>query len=214
MRTTSRALLVLPLLLLAPAALATEAGGSEGANQGLGVDLTLHAGFDKYDAVGLESGLGGLSESSLLKDASNHLGATVILRSGILEIGAIGEVGRPGQDGSTTLLGALGGVGLDVGILRLEALGELGAHRYGDVLADPSVVTRSTSEVWLVSAGLRPGISLRLGESRSFILGLWGFARWDLTSENVQVTLADGASSTYKVGGAQFGVSLRVGVSL
>lgn len=179
-----------------------------------GLDLTLHLGADKYDAVGLKSGLGGVSSSALLKDTSRTLGATAIFRSGMSELGVIGEVGRPGQDGSTTFLGALGGLGFDLGAFRLETLGELGAHRYGDLINDPSTVTAKPAEAWLVSVGLRPGLSFRFGPNGVLLAGIWAFARWDVTSQNVQVNLGGGSSSTYKLGGSQFGASLRFGVGL
>lgn len=194
--------LALFLALLASPALA-------GADSGL--DLTLHYGLDKYDAVGLKNGLGGVGADGRLKNASTHVGATVIYWAGMLELGVIGEIGRPGKDGSTTLLGALGGVGFNLGSLRLELLGEAGAHRYGDVLRDSAVVTRSKSEAWLISVGVRPGLSVRFGR---LLIGVWTFARWDVTSQDVQVTLAGGNSSTYELGGSQFGASLRAGVSL
>ena len=197
--------LALSFLLIAPPALA----GNDG-----GLDLTLHYGLDKYDAVGLRSGLGGVHDQSLLKDTSTTVGATAIFRSGMMELGAIGEVGRPGKSGSTTLLGVLGGLGFDLGGFRLEALGEVGAHRYGDVLDDAAVVSKSRSDAWLVSLGLRPGLSLHFGPGQALLVGVWAFARWDLTSQDVQVNLAGGNTSTYKLGGSQFGASLRVGFSL
>lgn len=177
-----------------------------------GFDLSLHYGADKYDALGLKSGIGGLKGSALLEGTSTHVGATAVYRGGLLELGVIGEIGRPGTNGSTTLLGALAGVGFGTA-LRLELLGELAAHRYGDLLKDASVLTRSRSEVWLVSAGLRPGLSMRFGPDGMVIVGVWAFARWDVTSENVQVTLASG-NATYKLGGSQFGGSLRLGLAL
>jgi hypothetical protein len=197
--------LALSLLLIAPPALASTDGG---------LDLTLHYGFDKYDAVGLRSGLGGVHDQSLLKDTSTTVGATAIFRSGMMELGAIGEIGRPGKSGSTTLLGVLGGLGFDLGGFRLEALGEVGAHRYGDVLHDAAVVSQSRSDAWLVSLGIRPGLSLHFGPQDALLIGVWAFARWDLTSQDVQVNLGGGNTSTYKLGGSQFGASLRVGISL
>jgi hypothetical protein len=205
MRKTLQICLAFSLALLASPAMAAD---------DTWVDLSLHYGWDKYDAVGLKSGLSGLSSSALLDDTSTHVGVTAIFRGEMLELGAIGEIGRPGKDGSTTLLGALGGLGFDLGAFRLEALGELGAHRYGDVLADPSVVTQSKSEVWLVSVGLRPGLYVKFGPSDRLLLGVWAFARWDVTSEDVQVTLASGGQSTYELGGSQFGASLRAGFRL
>ncbi|MBI5068227.1 MAG: hypothetical protein HZB56_08295 [Deltaproteobacteria bacterium] len=200
---TLQTFLALSCALLASPALAYEETG---------FDLSVHYGADKYDSLGLKSGIGGLKGSALLEGTSTHVGATAIYRGGLLELGVIGEIGRPGQDGSTTLLGALAGVGFGTG-LRLELLGELGAHRYGDLLKDARVLTRSKSEVWLVSAGLRPGLSMRFGPDGMLIVGVWAFARWDVTSENVQVTLASG-NATYKLGGSQFGGSLRLGVAL
>jgi hypothetical protein len=204
MRNSLKACLAFSLALLASPAVA---GAS-------GLDLSVHYGLDRYDAVGLKSGLGGVSSSGRLRDASTHLGATAIFRGWMLELGAIGEVGRPGKDGGTTLLGALGGLGFDVGALRLEALGELGAHRYGDVLQDSAVVTRSKSDAWLVSVGLRPGLSLRFGPGGILLVGVWAFARWDVTSREVQVNLSGTGNSTYKLGGSQFGAAARLGVSL
>ena len=197
--------LTLSLLLLAAPALA----GSESA-----LDLTIHYGLDKYDAVGLRSGLGGVHNQSLLKDTSTSVGATAIYRSGMAELGAIGEIGRPGQSGSTTLLGLLGGLGLNLAGFRLEALGELGAHNYGDVLHDAAVVSQSRSDAWLVSLGLRPGLSMHFGPQNALLVGVWAFARWDLTSQDVQVNLGGGNTSTYRLGGSQFGAALRVGFSL
>jgi hypothetical protein len=202
MRTTLQACLALFLSLLASPAFAG------------GLDLSVHYGGNKYDAVGLKSGLGGVTREGRLQDASTQLGATAIFRSGMMELGVIGEVGRPGKDGSTTLLGALGGLGFDVGAFRLEALGELGAHKYGDVLKDTAVVTRSRSEAWLVSVGVLPGLSVRFGPDNRLLAGLWVFARWDVTSEDVQVNLTDTGNSTYKLGGSQFGAALRAGFSL
>jgi hypothetical protein len=202
MRKTLQSALALSLGLLASPALA---------GSGSGLDLSLHYGLDKYDAVGLKSGLGGVSSEGRLKDASTHVGATAIYWSGIGEIGVIGEIGRPGKSGSTTLLGALGGLGIGLGAFRLEGLGELAAHRYGNVLEDSTVVTRSKSEAWLVSVGLRPGLSVTFGP---LLVGVWAFARWDVTSQDVQVNLGGGNVSTYKLGGSQFGASLRAGVRL
>jgi len=202
MRLTLQLCLALVLSLPAVPALAGEGGG---------LDLSLHYGLDQYDAYGLRSGLGGVSTAGRLRDRSTHLGATAIFRGGLTEVGVIGEVGRPGQDGTTTLLGLLAGLGVDLGPLRLEGLGEVGAHRYGDVLQDAAVVTRSRTDAWLVSVGVRPGLSWRFGR---VILGAWAFARWDVTSQDVQIDLGSVGASTYKLGGTQFGAAARLGFSL
>ena len=208
MRKLLQTCLALSLALLASPAVAGVA------SDGSGIDLTLHYGLDKYDAVGLKSGVGGISNSGQLKDTSTNLGATAIYWSGMPEFGVIGEIGRPGKNGTTTLLGVLGGLGFDLGGFRLEALGELGAHRYGDLLTDSAVVTRSSSEAWLVSVGLRPGLTLHFGPGDKLLVGVWAFARWDVTSRDVKVTLGGNNDSTYKLGGTQFGASLRAGFRL
>jgi hypothetical protein len=200
-----RAGLALSLTLLVLPARASSPGG---------LDLSVHSGLDTYDAVGLKSGLGGLSRSSRLSGTSTTMGATAIYWRGMAELGVIGELGRPGTIGTTTLVGLLGGLGFDLGDFRLEALGELGAHKYGDLLHDATVVTRSRSDAWLVSLGLRPGVMLRFGPQRALLAGVWAFARWDVTSQDVQVNLGGGGTSTYKLGGSQFGAAIRVGVSL
>jgi hypothetical protein len=198
--------LALALMLVASPALAGDA-------RTRGIDLTLHYGWDGYDAVALQSGPGGPSASSRLQHLSTTVGGTAIHWRGMGEFGAIGEVGRSGRTSGTTLLGLLGGLGFDLGAFRLEALGELGAHRYGEVFKDPAVASRSPP-TWLVSLGLRPGLALHFGPQGSLLVGVWAFARWDVTRQHVQVNLASGGTSTYKLGGSQFGASLRVGISL
>lgn len=181
------------------------------------LDLSIHGGVDKYDAVGLRSGLSGtdFSDSQQLDDASRSVGATALVRLGVLELGAIGELGRPNEDNTTSVIGALAGLNFDLGGLVLEALGEVGGHRYGDALNNSAVIVDSDRSDWLAYAGLRPGLSVRLGATRRWIIGAWGFARWDLNKKDVRVTLADGSGDgTYELGGSQFGAALRLGVSL
>ena len=55
---------------------------------------------------------------------------------------------------------------------------------------------------------------MKLGEEGRWLLGVWAFARWDVTSKTVQVTLADTTTGSYKLGGSQFGGALRFGFSL
>jgi hypothetical protein len=206
MRKILQACLALTVALVAAPALAADDSG---------LDLTLHFGADKYDAVGLKAGTTAVSDAGQLKDASNHVGVTALYRSGMTEFGVIGELGRPGKDGTTTLLGVLGGVGFDVGAFRLEALGELGAHKYGDVLKDANVVRQGSGDAWLVSVGLRPGLSMKFGPGDMLLAGIWAFARWDVTNQDVQVSLAGGGGdTTYKLGGSQFGAALRFGFRL
>lgn len=182
-----------------------------------GLDLTVHGGFDRYSALGLRSGLShtDFSDSQQLKDTSRSVGATAIVRLGMVELGAIGELGRPGKTNTTTVLGALGGFNLDLRLVRIEVLGELGGHRYGNALRNSAVIEDSNRSDWLAYVGLRPGVSLRFGEGGRWILGVWGFARWDVTRKNIQVTLKDGGGKgSYRLGGSQSGAALRLGFSL
>jgi hypothetical protein len=137
---------------------------------------------------------------------------TAVVRLGLLEVGALGELGRPGRDNPTATVGALAGVGFSLGRLRIEGLGELGGRRYADALGNPSVIRDTDRADWLAYVGLRPGLALRLGESGNMLLGVWGYARWDLTQKNVPVTLADlSGTGTYDLGGSQVGAAIRLG---
>jgi hypothetical protein len=209
----ARGALALAVVLGASPTLAeTAAGGG-----GIGFDLTVHGGLDKYDSVGLRSGLSStnFSDSDRLRNWSQSYGLTAILRLGMLDVGALAEMGRPGKPNSTTAVGGLVGVNLIMDRLQLDALGEVGGHRYGDALHNTNVITDSNRSDWLMYVGLRPGIAVRLGEGGNILLGLWAFARWDVTSKDIPVTFADGSGSgTYKLGGTQFGAALRLGFSL
>lgn len=184
----------------------------------LSFNLELYGGFDKYDAMGLKSGVANvnLSDKQLLKGANTHFGVDGILKLGTMEVGALLETGKQGSGGASTLaVGALGGMGFDVFGLKLEALAELGGHRFADFLQDPSVSQLSSKEAWLYYLGLRPGLSYAFGSGVKFVVGIWAFARWDLTTKNVTYTpTAGGTPVTYKLGGSDFGASLRLGVQL
>ena len=180
-----------------------------------GLDLSLHYGIDKYDAVGLRSGLRNtdFSSSQKLDDASQSVGATIIARLGMLDLGVIGELGRPGKDNTTSVVGALAD-----STSTSARCGSRRSERWaGTATATPStnsaVIKDTSRSDWLAYAGVRPGISVRLGGP--LFIGVWAFARWDLTSKDVPVTLAGGSgTSTYKLGGSQFGAALRLGISL
>lgn len=181
----------------------------------LRLGLEVYGGLDRYDAAGLESGLDRLGDTDL-EDSARHLGLLALLGLGGLELGALVEQGRPGDDARTTTVGALLGFGIG-STLRLDLLGEVGGRRYGDFLRDPEVVTRSEDEVWLAYAGLRPGVSWRSAGPIAVVVGVWGFARWDLNRENVRVgvTPSEGGppvDTDYELGGSSFGASLRLGL--
>lgn len=198
----------LPLLLGLTAAPAL------GWDPGFGFDFTLHGGGDRYDAVSIRSGLqaADFTDGQRMRDMSLTAGATGIVRLGLLEVGALGELGRPGRANSTATFGALAGLGISLGRLRIEGLGELGGQRYADALHNPGVIQDTNRADWLAYVGLRPGVSLRLGESGNVLVGVWGYARWDLMKKDVRVTLADlSGDGSYDLGGSQIGAALRLG---
>src|SRR5512138_3663626 len=105
----------------------------------------------------------------------------LILHMGLFELGAIVDTSWKSGSASQTAIGALAGVGGDyAGWLRLEALGEIGAQRYGNFAENPNVVTSSSSSQWFMYVGLRPGVAIHipLGDQGKIgaIVGVWGFA--------------------------------------
>jgi len=186
----------------------------------IAVGAEVYGGYNKYDSVGLKSGVdASLSDKALLKSASTHVGLLATVKLTMWELGALAELGQNKGSTATTVVGGLVGPAIDLGDLRLEILGELGGRRYGNFLDDPKVVTKGSSEAWLAYVGARPGLSIRFGTVLKMMVGVWGFARWDLTTKEIPVTVtptAGGPSATasYKLGGSSFGASLRLGISL
>jgi hypothetical protein len=155
---------------------------------------------------------GAVNNSHLFQDSLNIAGGDVILHLGLLELGAIADVTFRSDSASQTAIGGLVGVGFDLGGLRLEALGEVGGHKIGNITSNPSIVTSSSGSEWLAYVGLRPGVAFRLGSG--LILGLWGYARWDVTDSSVPVTVSSATGTTpgeLKLGGTTVGVTGRVG---
>jgi hypothetical protein len=155
-------------------------------------------------------------DPDLIDNSLNLAGGNLLLHLGMFELGAIADVSWKSGSASQTALGALVGIGGDVGrSLRVELLGEVGGHRYGNFTDNPDIVTASSSSEWLAYVGLRPGIALRvpMGDM-GFLVGVWGFARWDLTTSDVPVTVgsADSASpGSVELGGTTIGLVGRVG---
>jgi hypothetical protein len=159
---------------------------------------------------------GAANDPHLMSDSLNIAGGNVLLHLGLLELGGIFDVSWKGGSASQTAIGALVGVGGDMGgALRLELLGEVGGHRYGNFVENPDVVTASSSSEWLAYVGLRPGLAYRfdLGGS-GLLVGIWAFVRWDLSSSNVPVTVRSAPSerANLEVGGATIGAVARVGL--
>jgi hypothetical protein len=162
---------------------------------------------------------GAANDPHAIADSLNIAGGDLILHMGLFELGAIIDTSWKSGSASQTALGALIGVGGDyAGWLRLEALGELGAQRYGNFANNPDIVTSGSSEEWFMYVGLRPGVAVHipLGEDGKIgaLVGVWGFARWDLTTSTVPVTVGNASSTSagsLKLGGTTLGAELRLG---
>jgi hypothetical protein len=161
---------------------------------------------------------GTANDPHLIRDSLNIAGGDLILHLGLFELGAIIDTSWKSGSASQTAIGGLIGVGGDMdGWLRLEALAELGAQRYGNFTENPSIVT-SGSDAWFAYIGLRPGaaVRMRVGAGNTGVLvGVWAFARWDLSTSNVPVTVGNAGSASpgsIKVGGTTIGAELRLGL--
>jgi hypothetical protein len=159
---------------------------------------------------------GARADPDLIDSSLNIAGGDLILHLGMFELGAIADVSWKSGSASQTAIGALVGVGGDLGgKLRLEALAEIGGHRYGNFTENPDIVTASSSSEWLAYVGLRPGIAYRapFGDM-GLIIGIWGFVRWDLSTADVPVTVgtaADNSPGSVELGGATIGAVARIG---
>jgi hypothetical protein len=180
-------------------------------------DLTIEGfyGVERPPATDFNAAVSGLSASNLFDSALQIAGGDVLLRLGVVELGAIGDTTFGSNRASQSAIGALGGLALGGGSTTLDLLFELGGHAYGNLANNPQFVVSSNTQ-WLFYVGLRPGISFKLGDG-PFTLGLWGFARWDVTSHDLPVNLSSvspGAAGTYKLGGTTIGLTLRLGFVL
>ncbi len=154
---------------------------------------------------------------NVLKDSLNIAGGDLIFHLGTLELGAILDTSWKSGSASQTAVGALVGIGGDIEkVLRLELLGELGGQRYGNIFENSSDFTSSTKSQWFAYLGVRPGIAYRVPVGdMGLLLGIWGFARWDLTTSTVPVTGANASQTSLgsvKLGGTTIGAVARVGL--
>ncbi len=162
---------------------------------------------------------GTANDPHLIADSLNIAGGDLLFHLGLFELGGIIDATWKSNSASQTAIGGLIGIGGDyAGWLRLEALGEVGADRYGNFANNPNIVTSGSSQEWLMYIGLRPGVAVHipLGDEGKVgaLLGVWGFARWDLMTSNVPVTVGNAGSTspgTIKVGGTTIGAELRLG---
>lgn len=206
MRSTRIAALLAAVMLLAPLA-----ADAEGAN----VSIEALYGISWPPAADFESAVSGVDSEDVSEDTAQIVGGTILLNFGLIDIGAILDTTAPDKGPDQTAIGALAGIRLGDAKLRLDLLGEIGGQRYGNVFEDSEVVTGSTDDQWLMYVGLRPGIAYRLGsgEGVGIIVGLWGFARWDVTEGNAPVTAGGGVDEgEVKLGGTTVGATLRAGI--
>ena len=178
---------IVPILFAAALAVLPEAARAA-------VSIEVFYGLSRPRADSFSQAASGTAnDPNLVHDSLNIAGGDLILHMGLFELGAIIDTSWKSGSASQTALGALIGVGGDyAGWLRLEALGEVGGQRYGNFGNDPSIVTSGSSQEWFMYVGLRPGVAIRMpvGAGKTGVLvGLWAFARWDLTTSSVPVTV-------------------------
>ncbi len=163
---------------------------------------------------------GTANDPHLIADSLNIAGGDLLLHMGLFELGAIIDTSWKSGSASQTAIGGLVGIGGDyAGWLRLEALGELGGQRYGNFANNPNIVTSGSSQEWFMYLGLRPGIAVHIpvsaDQKTGVLVGLWGFARWDLTTSSLPVTVGNATSTSpgsIKLGGTTIGAELRLGI--
>lgn len=200
---------IAPLLLLAAAILVPSAASAA-------VTIEAFYGITRPPSADFEAAVSGAADDPDLFDNSLQIaGGDIIFHLGLLEIGAIADFSWKSGSARQTAVGGLIGVGGDMGQLRLELLGEVGGQRYGDFTENREILTASSSEEWFAYVGVRPGIAYRFSsDGPGFIIGIWGFARWDLDSSDVRVTVAradDVSAGSLELGGTTIGAVARLG---
>ena len=185
------------------------------------VSLEVFYGLSRPRADSFSQAVSGTAnDPNLIADSLNIAGGDLIFHLGLLEIGGIIDASWKSNSASQTAIGGLIGVGGDwAGWLRLEALGEVGADRYGNFANNPNIVTSGSSNQWFMYVGLRPGVAIHIPVSDEgkvgVLLGVWGFARWDLNTSSMPVTVGSAGSTSpgsIKLGGTTLGAELRLGV--
>jgi hypothetical protein len=175
-------------------------------------------GLARPPEANLRAAVVGAQDERDLADSSLQLaGGDVLVNLGGFQLGAI--VDTTFGDGVTqTAVGGLLGFRLGDD-LRLDLLGEVGGHRFGNVLDDPSIVTASSTSEWLMYVGVRPGIAYRVDVAPTIglIVGVWGFARWDVTDKSIALDVGQAGSTSpadLDLGGTTIGATFRLGVEV
>jgi hypothetical protein len=182
-----------------------------------GVSIEALYGISWPPAADFESAVEDVDDDDVSEDTAQIVGGTILVNFGVFEIGAIVDATMPDRGPDQTAVGGLAGFRFGEK-LRLDLLGEIGGQRYGNVFEDDDVVSGSTEQQWLMYVGVRPGVAYRfdLGAEggMGILMGLWGYARWDVTDERVPVTAGSDVPSAGEVdlGGTTIGATLRAGI--
>ncbi|GEJ55481.1 hypothetical protein [Anaeromyxobacter diazotrophicus] len=180
------------------------------------VSLTLEGfgGAQRTDPLQLAGGTASVTptEQDRLSGDFGLAGASVIAKASFLEVGLSFDTSFSSPRTKVSTLAPLAGLAFDVSVLRFELLAEWGGHRYG-------TVGGSGERMTVGFVGARPGLSVRLPLAGSvrWVLGVWGFSRWNLSAEEVAVPAPAPAvgATIYRAGrGPTFGVAGRLGLEL
>jgi hypothetical protein len=175
------------------------------------VEIEGFYGLERPPEPSFSAATSGASAPDVFNSSLQIAGGDVLFSLGGLEFGAIADVTFGHDTASQSALGALAGIALSPGGLKIDLLAEAGGHRYGNFTSTPEIVTSSSKNEWLFYVGLRPGLAFKLGDGPLFV-GLWAFVRWDMTSQHVPVTVGNaGSSGSLKLGGTTVGATVRLG---
>jgi hypothetical protein len=182
-------------------------------------DFSIEAlyGISWPPAADFNSAVSSVNSQDVSENTSQIVGGTLLLNLSAFDFGAIVDTTISDKGPDQTAIGALAGIRLGKK-LRLDLLGEIGGHHYGNVFQNTDVVTGSTEEAWLMYVGLRPGLAYRLDlgseGGMGILVGVWGYVRWDVTDKHVPVNAGSGVPSPGEVdlGGTTIGLTLRGGI--
>ncbi len=155
---------------------------------------------------------GAVNDPNLFNDSMQNAGGDLMLNLNWFQFGVIADHTWAKDKASQTAIGGLLGAKIGAGPIRLDLMGEVGGHRFGNLQS----TVNSGKDQWLAYVGLRPGIAFKLSPPNEpgLILGLWAWARWDLNAGSVPVTASNAGNVTagsLKLGGTSIGANVRLG---
>jgi hypothetical protein len=120
---------------------------------------------------------GAANDPHLFKDSLQNIGGDVMLNVTWMQFGAIVDQSWASSSATQTALGGLLGAKLAAGPARLDLMGEVGGHRYGNLKSS----VNSSKDEWRAYVGLRPGVAFKLSplDEPGLIFGVWTFVRWE-----------------------------------